>query len=318
MNVLLVGEEAAGLQAFRLLLKSPHKIVGVLTAPRIKEDGRASLWNVAQSCGYPTWPSMRVKDPDFAHTVRACNVDILLNVHSLFIINKDIIRAPCYGSFNLHPGPLPRYAGLNPVSWALYRGETMHGTTLHGMETSIDTGSIAYQIMFDIHPNDTALTVSVKCAQKGLQLLNKLLTVAATDPSSIPQIAQDLGRREYFGRAVPQNGRLFWSRPATDIANFVRACDYFPFRSPWGHPATRLGEQDISIAKVHLTGQLCLETPGTIRASDGAIYAAAADEWIRLDKVLVNGTAVSPKELLHNGDCLHDLDATLASIAHPY
>jgi UDP-4-amino-4-deoxy-L-arabinose formyltransferase/UDP-glucuronic acid dehydrogenase (UDP-4-keto-hexauronic acid decarboxylating) len=54
-----------------------------------------------------------VKDPDFAARIVDENIDILLNVHSLFLIHKDVLTAPRLGSYNLHPAPLPRYAGLN-------------------------------------------------------------------------------------------------------------------------------------------------------------------------------------------------------------
>ena len=57
-------------------------------------------------------------------------MDLILNVHSLHLIRKEILDLPRLGSFNFHPGPLPRYAGLNSVCWALYRGETKHGVTL--------------------------------------------------------------------------------------------------------------------------------------------------------------------------------------------
>ena len=37
----------------------------------------------------------------------------------IFLIKDEILHAPAIGSFNLHPAPLPRYAGLNSVSWAI-------------------------------------------------------------------------------------------------------------------------------------------------------------------------------------------------------
>jgi len=67
-------------------------------------------------------------------------VDLLLNIHSLYVTAREILQTPKIGCFNLHPFPLLRYAGLNPVCWALYDGETTHGVTLHGMTAEIDAG----------------------------------------------------------------------------------------------------------------------------------------------------------------------------------
>ena len=57
---------------------------------------------------------------------------------------SDVLEAPRIGSFNLHPGPLPEYAGLNAPSWAIYHGEQEHRVTLHWLDAGIDTGPIAY------------------------------------------------------------------------------------------------------------------------------------------------------------------------------
>src|SRR5438309_8834253 len=117
MKVLLVGEESAGLQLFRLLAGGPHELVAVMTSPPTGESGFIGLWKAAQSHGCAVWLPTLVKDPEFPERVRAERVDILLNIHSIVVLPARVIEAARYGCFNLHPGPLPRYAGLNSVSW---------------------------------------------------------------------------------------------------------------------------------------------------------------------------------------------------------
>src|SRR6266700_8356095 len=111
MNILLAGEESAVIHALRLLAESGHQVVGVLASPKPKYGSPVTLWNTAQKLGYRTWVGESVKDPSFAEQIHADEVDLLLNVHSLHVINSEVLRAPRIGSFNLHPGPLPRYAG---------------------------------------------------------------------------------------------------------------------------------------------------------------------------------------------------------------
>jgi len=304
-----VGEESAGIQTLKALAGSDHRIVAVMASQSKNNGLLANLWETAERLGYQTWPSELVKDPRIADEVRAAEVDVILNIHSLFIINKEIVKAPRIGCFNMHPGPLPRYAGLNAVSWAIYRGETSHGVTIHKMEPGIDTGPIVYQELFDIYDADTGLTLSARCIRSGIPLVLRLIETASTDPAAIPLMPQDLTKREYFGREIPHDGKLGWSLPAREIVNFIRACDFFPFPSPWGHPQTILeaksGEKEIGVVKAHLTRERCDRSPGTVGEVVGSgVKVACGDEWIVVNKLKAEGRYVDSAEVLKPGNRL--------------
>lgn len=302
LNVLLVGEESAGAQTLKLLANGTHRIVGVMASQTRKAASGMTVWQLAEKMGYRTWPAEMVKDPTFAEVVRAERVDLLLNVHSLFVIKGEIVEAPRFGSFNLHPGPLPRYAGLNAPSWAIYRGERSHGVTLHKMLAGIDTGSIAYQALFDIEESDTGFSLSAKCIRFGLELINRLLETAAVDPRAIPAIGQDLAQREYYGKGTPEDGWLAWSRPARDVFNFVRAADYSPFQSPWRTPRSVLKAKEIAFVRVALSGQSCDKPPGTIcHSDDEGVKVACGDEWVSVSRVMVDGQYAGALDVLDHG-----------------
>jgi len=226
-------------------------------------------------------------------------------VHSLHVVRKEVLAAPTIGAFNLHPGPLPRYPGLNAVSWAIFRGEQTHGVTVHWMDPGIDTGDIAFQSNFAIDPDDTALSLSFKCVREGTALMLRLLETATADPEAIPRLKQDLAGREYFGREVPSEGWISWSWPASKVVNFVRACDYMPFASPWGQPRTRRGVQELALVKATLTGLSCQDSPGTVgRVADSGVFIACQDEWVLAQKLRIDGKYVPAREVLHPGDIL--------------
>ena len=308
MNVVLAAEEIAGLQVLRALARSNHRLLAVLAAPPKPGFAGASVWKVARDLGFETWPAELVKDPSLGQRLRLEGVDILLNVHSLYIIDNQVLAAPILGAYNLHPGPLPRYAGLNPVSWAIFRGEQTHGVTVHKMDSQIDTGPIVYQSTFPIADDDTAFSLSFKCIRQGVTLMLRLLEVAASEPTKIPLLQQDLGVREYFGREVPEQGRVSWSWPAHKLVNFVRACDYFPFHSPWGHPRTRLGVQEFALAKARRTGLPCEALPGTVGKSTAAgVYVACRDEWVLVGKLQLNDKYLPATDILRSGDRLAEI-----------
>jgi methionyl-tRNA formyltransferase len=302
LKVLVVTEGGAGVELLKRLSTTECQIVAVLTSPPGGQNPGATPWILAEKLGYPTIPAKAVKDSNFAATIDRESVDLLLNVHSLYIINHKVLAVPRIGSFNMHPGPLPRYAGLNSPSWALYRDEREHGVTIHHMVPKIDAGPIAYQSLFPIGDKDTGRSVSIRCIREGLDLIGRLLADAARSPEAIPRIAQDLTRREYLGGEIPQGGWIDWSRPARATFNFVRAAYYYPFPSAWGHPRTVLEAEDIGIVSVSPTGVVAEAPPGTVAIVKGAgVQVASEDAWIVVHKIQYQGRYVNPAEVLHDG-----------------
>jgi len=306
LNVLLVGEESAGIQTLRTLLASGHNVVAVMASPE-SQTHTAGLWNTAERLGVNLWPAPLVKQASFARQVADHSIDLILNVHSLFIMHAEVIAAARIGAFNMHPGPLPEFAGLNVPSWAIYFGETEHAVTIHQMVDRIDAGTIAYQQRFPIDPADTGMSLMLKCVRAGLPLLKQLLNDAAAEPQQIPRIPQSLARRRYLLGAAPHDGRLCWHRPALDILNHVRAADYAPFASPWGHPTNVYQGATIGIAKTSRTGDTCTAAPGTIGERCGrGVQIAAEDAWVLVEKLEVNAQRVDALPFLSTGNRLEE------------
>jgi methionyl-tRNA formyltransferase len=301
LRIVVVAEEAAGVQVLRglLALPAPPQIVAVLTRSSSEGAGRPIVSESAQKLDLDVWPSSSVRSPELATRLRDAQVDLLVNIHSLFLIHPSVLAAPTIGSFNLHPGPLPEYAGLNVPSWAIYAGEHSHGVTLHWLDEGIDTGPIAWQERFAIEATDTGLAVSGKCVRHGVPLLLRLAMVAAENARLIPREEQDLSLRRYFSAGPPSGGRVDWAQPADAILRFVRAADYAPFNSPWGHPRGQLAGVSIGIAKAVATGMTAAQPPGTVVELDtsGAVVATG-DELILIQRLWLDGRYLKPKELL--------------------
>jgi methionyl-tRNA formyltransferase len=305
VNVLLVAEESAGIQLLRRLAEGPHRLVAVLTTSPVSGGG-ATVAQAARRLGIPTLPSERVQDPELGEWIRDQAVDMLLNVYSLYIICPEVVEAPVIGGFNMHPGPLPRYAGLNAPSWAIYEGAATHAVTIHWLAPGIDTGAIAFERHFPISDDDTGLSLSVRCIREGLSLIGNLLATAERG-DDIPARPQDPSGRRYFGRRPPQGGRISWSAPARQIVNFVRAADYSPFPSPWGHPATRFAARDLEIVRAARTGDPAASPPGTIGETvEAGVKVATGDEWVLVRRLRVEGRYVSADSFLEPGGRLEE------------
>lgn len=305
LNLLIAGEEAAGLQLLQALHRTHHRIVGVLASPAGVPSGSPSVWQAAREMGHVTWPADFVRRSDFAEAIRAAGVDVMLNAHSLHLVCQAVLDAPRYGAFNLHPGPLPRYAGLNAPSWAIFQGETRHGVTVHRMAARIDAGPVAYRAEFPIEAKDTALALYVKCTRLGVPLMLKVVEALSEDPDSLPaEPLTDVGRR-YYGLKPPNGGWVAWDWPAATIAAFGRACDFGPFPSPWARPMASLGDQVIGLAKMALTGEAASAPPGTVGRVDGrGARVACIDEDILVTLVTSGGQRLPAASILTPGDRL--------------
>jgi methionyl-tRNA formyltransferase len=311
LRVLLVAEESGGARIVDALHTAPEapEVVGVVT--ETAPEGRRPLVAAAATrLGLAIWPTSHLRSGSSGDLIRSLDVDLLVNVHSLLILSAEVVQAPRIGSFNLHPGPLPEYAGLNAPSWAIYEGQRAHAVTLHWMDAGIDTGALAYSATFAIDDSETGLSLTAKCIRHGPSLILRLIADATRDPSSIPALAQDLSRRRYFGREVPQAGKVVWNVPAHEIVRFIRAADYSPFDSPWGIPQARLGDQPLGIAKAFLTGEPTRRPPGTVGQTlpTGAITVAAADEWLAVRRMWHDGRYVLPSEICAAGDRLGEVE----------
>lgn len=294
LRIVVAAEEAAGAQALALALECECQVLAVLTS----EEGGAG--RLARKAEIEVLDPALVREASFAERLAGDEVDLLLNVHSLHVADAAVVEAPRIGAFNLHPGPLPEYAGLNSPLWAIYNGERRHAVTLHRMVAEVDAGPIAYEAWFEVAPDATGLAVSVRCAELGLPLVGRLLEDAAT--GRIPALPPRPGPRRWHGRETPTGGRMDWSSPARRLAALVRAADFRPLRSPWGWPRTTIGTDELEIVSVAETGERCDAPPGTIGSADGdSVAVATADEWLKIVRLRLDGVTAPPKSVLLAG-----------------
>lgn len=301
LGVMLAAEEAAGVRTLRLVLERSLRVVGVLTTGESR-SGVGDVAAAARAAGVPTFLAQRLTEPRFAAEIRALDVDLFLNVHSLLVVDAQILEAARIGSFNLHPGPLPEFAGLDAPSWALYEGRSHYGCTVHWMTGRVDAGPIAYATQFDIAPGETGLSLSLKCVRHGIELIGRLLTAADENPSSIPRMPQQAMGRRWLRRGPPEGGRIPWGSPAARVVGLVRACDFRPFASPWGRAHSTLDARPVEIIEVDLSGLPTDAPPGTIgdRVADGTLVAAR-DEWVVVRRISTDGVQTDTEALPRTG-----------------
>lgn len=70
------------------------------------------------------------------------------------LIGENILRAYDKRILNIHPSLLPKYKGKDAIVQALASGDTITGSTVHYVDSGMDTGEIIEQRQCDIYPDD--------------------------------------------------------------------------------------------------------------------------------------------------------------------
>lgn len=216
---LFVGDGTLLARCARMWMERGHVVLGVVSA-----DAAVRRW--AQSAG------LRMVAPQEPDPLPGETFDYLFSVANLRVLPPALLARARAHAINFHDGPLPRYGGLHATSWALMAGETRHGVTWHEMTAAIDRGRIAAQELFDIPPDETALSLNARCYEAGWRTFSKLVDDIEADRL---QWRAASGSASYFGRDLrPQAlGTLDWSQPAQTVCALVRALDFgssFPIR----------------------------------------------------------------------------------------
>ncbi len=67
--------------------------------------------------------------------------EIIISIASPQIFKKEVIRSAKH-TLNIHAALLPNNRGMMPSFWAMVKGETETGVTVHYVDENIDTGDI--------------------------------------------------------------------------------------------------------------------------------------------------------------------------------
>jgi len=215
----LIGNESLTQQCGEAMLARGHRLAAVVT-----RNAEVRKWAVGKGLRVEAFGA------DLAARLGG-RVDWLLSVANLSVI-PDAVMALAAGAVNFHDGPLPRYAGLNAPVWAILNGETRHGISWHLIEGGIDEGDVLEQRLFDIAPNDTALTLNTRCFEAAIDSFPALL--AQLESGQLQRKPQDLTQRSLYLRADRPEamGRIDFSASSEVVVRLVRALDHGRYWNP--------------------------------------------------------------------------------------
>ena len=153
--------------------------------------------------------------------VSQCDPDYVFSFYYRQMLGQQLLDIPARGAFNVHGSLLPKYRGRVPVNWAIIHGEKESGVSLHRMEIKPDAGNLLAQAAVSILRNDTAYDVfqKLKCASETLliEVIPEMLK------GRVFETPLNLEQGSYFSGRKPEDGRIDWRLPASDVHNLIRA-----------------------------------------------------------------------------------------------
>jgi methionyl-tRNA formyltransferase len=277
-----------GVRCLSVLLAHGVDVALVVTH---RDNPKENIWfdsvaALAALHGIPTITPDDPNVPEIIEQIRALQPDFFFSFYYREMLKKALLDIPARGALNMHGSLLPKYRGRVPVNWAIIRGETETGSTLHYMTEKPDNGDIVAQQAVPILPDDTALQVFQKVTVAAEMALNSCLSDLLAGRAQA--VKQDLSKGGYFGGRKAEDGVIDWSRSARDIHNLVRAV-----APPYPGATTHLMGKTMRILQTLLTKCSASGAPTSFYVKEGKAYAICGQGVLQVVRFEWNGIETS-------------------------
>ena len=271
-----------GREALAGLLEAGIEVLGLYTYPHGPEDAWfAPPATLAEARGIPVHMAPRFNDQAVYDAIQALKPDFIFSFYFREMIQARFLDRPRLGAYNLHGSLLPRYRGRAPINWVILKGEARTGVTLHAMTPKPDDGDILGQMPLDIAWDETALSLTLRAAQAGRELVRSVvpkLIAGTAERLSQPS----MGPSTYFGGRKPEDGEIDLEGTVRDAFNLVRAV-----ADPWPNAFVRRARGTLKVAWALPSTAPCPQ--GHFRSTAEGVLLGLADGALRLQALRKDG-----------------------------
>ncbi|VVE31556.1 formyltransferase [Pandoraea iniqua] len=282
-----------GVRCLQVLLARGVDVALVVTH---QDNPNENIWfgsvaSVAAEHGIPVVTPDDPADPALAAQIAAVAPDFIFSFYYRHMIPVPVLAIAPKGAFNMHGSLLPKYRGRVPVNWAVLKGETETGATLHEMALKPDAGAIIDQTSVPILPDDTAGEVFEKVTVAAEQTLWRCLPALLA--GTAPRHANNLEEGSYFGGRKPEDGRIDWTKPAVEVYNLIRAV-----APPYPGAFTEVGERRWVVTRARLSrAPAPAGLPCGVQVVDNALLGVCGDgNALVIHELTLDGKVVTPTQ----------------------
>jgi UDP-4-amino-4-deoxy-L-arabinose formyltransferase/UDP-glucuronic acid dehydrogenase (UDP-4-keto-hexauronic acid decarboxylating) len=203
----------------------PSDSVACLVSASIRPHDHALVSSIADEYGVMHLVQPKVDAdgyPSYLGVLKSLEPDLILCHSYSMIIRDSVLDLVSGNAVNVHAALLPKNRGPNPIQWAIIRGETKTGISIHYMEREIDAGDLIAQQEIPILESDTWVTLRNRLDQvMGPFLAAHIPSILNGNNDRTPQ---DLSQATVNTRLYADSPRIDWGVMSDkEVFDLIRA-----------------------------------------------------------------------------------------------
>lgn len=229
-KIVFMGTPEFAVPSLRALMES-QDLVGVVTQPdrpagRDKRIRQSPVKQLARSAGIPIIQPRRIREEGAIEALRAWGADAHVVAAYGQILPQSVLDLPAQGTVNAHASLLPRWRGAAPIQAAIRAGDRESGVTIMLVDAGLDTGPTLTKRALPLANDETGQSLHDKLSLLGAELLGE--TLPRYFSGDLEPQAQDESFATYAPQIKKEEGRIDWTRSASEIERLVRAFTPWP------------------------------------------------------------------------------------------
>ncbi|MEK7616888.1 MAG: methionyl-tRNA formyltransferase [Patescibacteria group bacterium] len=288
-NIVFIGGRDRGLKCIKALIEKGEKLPYIFCLEEDdheKEKYSKQIVALAKKHSIPVKVTKTIKSVTDINLLKNLKPLLIIVMGWRTIIPSEVLKIPKRGVVAVHESLLPKYRGFAPINWAIINGEKMSGVTLFYLDEGIDSGDIIAQRKIPIGSTDTGFTLYQKTKTASVEILIDYLEDIKRGSAS--RIKQNEKEATYTCFRTPDDGEIFWTRPAKDIYNLIRALS-----DPYPGAFTIYEGRKIIIQKASFTDSprnFVGRIPGRVVAvGQGWVEVLTGDGSLKIEEIEVEG-----------------------------
>ncbi len=229
-KIVFMGTPDFAAPSLNALMES-QDLIGVVTQPdrpagRNKGLRESTVKQLARSAGIPIIQPRRIREEGAIEALRAWKADVHVVAAYGQILPQSVLDLPACGTVNVHASLLPRWRGAAPIQAAIRAGDRESGVTIMLVDAGLDTGPTLAKRARSLANEETGQSLHDKLSVLGAELLVETLPRYLS--GEIEPQAQDNSLATYAPQITKEEGRIDWTRSASEIERLVRAFTPWP------------------------------------------------------------------------------------------
>ena len=294
MRIAFMGTPDFAVAALESLVAAGHEVAAVYAQPPAPRGrGQAvrpsPVQAFAEARGLTVRTPKSMRAPEEIEAYRALALEAAVVAAYGQILVREVLEAPQLGSFNLHASLLPRWRGAAPIQRAIMAGDEVTGVQVMRMTEGLDEGPVLLGETVPIDFDETAGGLHDKLAAAAARLAPQALDLL--ERGAAVERPQPEWGVTYARKIKPEEARIDWTRPASEVDRQIRGLS--PFPGAWF---------ELQGARVKaLLSRVSAKTGAPGEALDDAGLVACGDGAVRLLRLQREGKSAQDAESFLRG-----------------